>query len=119
MEKRACPECQEPISGRTDKKFCSDLCRNAYNNRINSDSNSYIRNVNNALRRNRRILASSLDGEKSMLSRQKLADKGFNFRYCTHHTVTKNNHTYIFCYEYGYLPVENDMVLVVKRQDGK
>jgi hypothetical protein len=34
-----------------DKKFCSDGCRNAYNNKINKDSNNYMRNTNNKLRK--------------------------------------------------------------------
>ena len=38
MEKRECLECREPVKGRVDKKFCSDYCRNAYNNNVNKDS---------------------------------------------------------------------------------
>ena len=53
---RACLECGAKIVGRIDKKFCSDACRNAYNNRINKDSKNLIRNTNNRLRRNYRIL---------------------------------------------------------------
>lgn len=116
MEKRICPECGEPIKGRIDKKFCSDMCRNAHNNKNNADSNNFVRNVNNALRKNRRILEGALVGETTKISRQKLADKGFNFNYHTSHSTTKNNHTYVFCYEYGYLPLENDYLLVVKRK---
>jgi uncharacterized Zn finger protein (UPF0148 family) len=116
MEKRACPECGEPIVGRIDKKFCSDMCRNTFNNKQNSDNNNYIRNINNSLRKNRRILEESLQGEKTTVAKQKLVDKGFNFSYYTNHSITKNNHKYVFCYEYGYLPIENDYILIVKRK---
>jgi hypothetical protein len=117
MEKRTCPECGEVITGRIDKKFCSDLCRNSFNNKQNSDSTNYIRNINNILRRNRRILEDHLDGDKTTISRKKLIDKGFNFGYCTNQVVTKNNHTYTFCYEFGYLPIEDkDLVLIVRRK---
>ncbi len=116
MEKRTCPECGEPIKGRIDKKFCSDMCRNSFNNKNNSDTNNFVRNINNALRRNRRILESTLQGEVSKVPRQKLLDKGFNFSYHTSQSTTKNNHTYVFCYEYGYLPLENDVMLIVKRK---
>jgi hypothetical protein len=34
------------------QKFCSDVCRNAYNNKINKDSTNFMRNVNNKLRKN-------------------------------------------------------------------
>src|SRR5688572_26626184 len=117
MEKRTCPECGELIKGRIDKKFCSDLCRNSFNNKQNSDTSNYIRNVNNLLRKNRRILEDHLDGEKTTVSRQKLIDKGFSFTYFTNQVVTRNNHTYTFCYEYGYLPIEGkDLILIVKRK---
>ena len=116
MEKRTCPECGEVIKGRIDKKFCSDMCRNSYNNKQNSDTTNYVRNINNMLRKNRRILEESLVGEKVTLPKQKLTDKGFNFKYYTNQVVTKNNHAYFFCYEYGYLPLENELILVVKRK---
>ena len=77
MEKRTCPECGEIIKGRIDKKFCSDMCRNAFNNKVNSDTTNYVRNINNILRRNRRVLEENLQGEKTTLSKQKLIDKGW------------------------------------------
>ncbi|MEO6304578.1 MAG: hypothetical protein ABIP51_15570 [Bacteroidia bacterium] len=117
MEKRTCPECGEIIKGRVDKKFCSDMCRNAFNNKVNSDTTNYVRNVNNILRKNRRILEESLpETDKITLPKQKLIDKGFNFKYYTNQLVTKNNHTYIYCYEFGYLPLEQNMILVVKKK---
>jgi len=116
MEKRTCPECGEVISGRIDKKFCSDLCRNSFNNKQNSDGNNYVRNINHVLRKNRRILEDHLQGEKTSIAKQKLVDKGFNFSYFTNLVTTKNNHKYFFCYEFGYLPLDNDYILIVKRK---
>ena len=116
MEKRNCPECGEIIKGRADKKFCSDLCRNAYNNKLNSDSTNLVRNINNILRKNRRILEELLPDETAKVSHQKLVDKGFNFNYYTNITTTKTGKNYIFCYEYGYLPIEGNYYLLVKRK---
>ena len=116
MENKTCPECGEGIKGRTDKKFCSDMCRNAYNNRINSANNQYVRNVNNVLRRNRRILEECLVGDKIAVPRQKLAEKGYNFKYITGQTVTENAHPYYFCYEFGFQPLANDHILIVRDQ---
>lgn len=118
MEKKLCAECGEVIKGRSDKKFCSDLCHNAFNNKLNSDSNNFVRNINNVLRKNRRIMEETLgEEEKLTISKQKLSDRGFNFTYFTHHVITKNTKTYVFCYEYGYLPLENDLLLLVKRRE--
>lgn len=33
-DRRVCPVCGEKITGRIDKKFCSDDCRSFYNNRL-------------------------------------------------------------------------------------
>lgn len=115
MEKKACLECGEKITGRADKKFCSDLCRNAYNNKLNSDTNNYVRNVNNILRRNRRVLEELLPKDTATVSMQKLTDKGFNFNYHTNSITTKKGDQYFFCYEYGYLALEHHMYLLVKR----
>lgn len=114
-----CIECNKPLKGRIDKKFCDDMCRNSYNNKLNSDSNAYVRNINNALRRNRRILEQVLPvpEEMSKITKQKMQDKGFQFKYLTHTYVNKKGNIYYFCYEYGYLLLENDWVLVVKRKE--
>jgi hypothetical protein len=117
MEKKVCLDCGEGIRGRSDKKFCNDICRNSYNNKINSDTTNYVRNVNNILRKNRRILEENLKGETTTISKQKLIDKGFNFKFYTNQIITKNNHQYVYCYEFGYLLLDKEMVLIVKRKE--
>lgn len=116
MEKRVCLECGESFNGRVDKKFCSDMCRNSHNNKLNSDGTNYVRNITNILRKNRRIMSDFLPGETAKISQQKLIDKGFNFNYHTSITTTKEGKNYIFCYEYGYLPIEGNYYLLVKRK---
>jgi hypothetical protein len=116
MEKN-CPECGEKIKGRADKKFCSDMCRNAYNNKLNSDTNNYVRNVNNILRKNRRILEELVPAEMTRSSRSRLLGKGFDFNFYTGSHTTKKGDTYYYCYEYGYLMGENDFVLLVKKRE--
>jgi predicted nucleic acid-binding Zn ribbon protein len=110
-----CLECKESMVGRSDKKFCSDYCRNAFNNRQNSDSNKLVRNINNTLRKNRRVLEKLNPNEKTKSTRDTMLSLGFNFNYHTHLYTTKTGSNYLFCYEYGYLMLENDEVLIVKR----
>ncbi len=116
---KACLLCEKPLKGRSDKKFCDDYCRAAYNNDLKSACNNFMRNVNNALGKNRRILESLLpDGEATAkANRDKLIEKGFQFKYHTHQYNAKNRNTYFYCYDYGYLPLENDWFLVVKRKE--
>ena len=112
---KTCLECGEKIVGREDKKFCSDGCRNAYNNKINKDSTNFMRNVNNKLRKNYRILSAlNVDG-KSKTTRTKLLSKGFDFEFFTNILNTKTGNTYYFVYDQGYLALENDYYMLVKK----
>ena len=117
MEARHCLECNTEIRGRTDKKFCSDHCRNAHNNKLNKDSKNLVRNINNRLRKNYRILDSfELRDGKTRTSKTRLLDKGFDFEYITNLYTTKKGTTYYFVYDLGYLPLDNDYYMIVKRE---
>jgi hypothetical protein len=96
-----CLDCGEKLLGRSDKKFCSDQCRNNYNNRINRDSNNYVRNVHGLLRRNRKILSDLFDDGHRRLHRDALIAKGYNFTFFTHLVETPENVKWSFCFEYG------------------
>ena len=112
---KTCLECSEKIVGREDKKFCSDGCRNSYNNKIHKDSTNFMRNVNNKLRKNYRILSAlNVDG-KSKTTRTKLLSKGFDFEFFTNILNTKTGNTYYFLYDQGYLALENDYFMLVKK----
>lgn len=117
VEKK-CLECGDKLVGRADKKFCSDPCRISYNNKLNSDETNYVRNVNNALRKNRRILAELNPNSKTVsVSRQKLLEKGFDFAYLTSLFTTREGKVYKYCYEQGYLEMDRGFyLLVVKKQ---
>lgn len=114
---RTCPVCGDEIVGRIDKKFCSDQCRSTFNNSTNKDTNNYVRRVNHILRKNRKILADLNPEGKTKVSRQTLHDRGFNFNYYTNTYRTKNGNLYFFCYDQGYLPVENQWYALVEKQD--
>ena len=111
-----CEECRTPIIGRVDKRFCSDQCRATFNNRLNSDVKGYIRNTNNALRRNRRILIELNPSGRSKITRDELLTKGFDFSHITSMYTTKEGAQYYYCYEQGYVSVENDAFLLVKKK---
>ena len=111
-----CLECNEKIVGREDKKFCSDGCRNAFNNKINKDSTNFMRNVNNKLRKNYRILSELNTEGKSKTTRMKLMSKGFDFEFFTSILNTKTGNTYYFLYDQGYRVLEDDYYMLVKKE---
>lgn len=121
MEARICLECGSKIRGRIDKKFCNDQCRNTYHNRIKGDASSLVKQVNHTLQHNRNVMNRLIPDVKGKItvSRSKLIQEGFDFTYHTHTYTTKNGHTYVFCYEYGYLPLENEVIMLVKREENR
>jgi len=116
IKPRLCLNCEKPVKGRTDKKFCDDYCRNSYNNQLKSNTTNLVRNINNALGKNRRILENQFaEGEEmTKTTKQKLIQKGFQFKYFTNTYTNKKGNVYFFCYDLGYLPLENDWYLLVK-----
>jgi predicted nucleic acid-binding Zn ribbon protein len=113
---KTCLECGEKIVGREDKKFCSDSCRNSYNNKINKDHTNLMRNINNRLRKNYRILVELNPDGKSKTTRNKLMTKGFDFEYLTSIYKTKTGNTYYFIYDYGYMELDNEQYILVKKE---
>lgn len=116
MKKKKCLECGDEYMGRGDKKFCSDNCRSAYNNKLNSDATNFVRNINNRLRKNRRILQELNPKGKNKVHRDALLERGFNFSYFTNTYTTKSGNTYHFCYDQGYLELDGSYYALVIRQ---
>ena len=115
---RLCATCNKTLRGRTDKKFCDDFCRNTFNNQLRSTHNNVIRNINNALRKNRRILEEMLQEKDCFIKTkmEKLLYKGFQQQYVTHTYTNQKGKTYYFCYDYGYMPLDNSSLLIVKHK---
>ncbi|MFN7822301.1 MAG: hypothetical protein ACK5PO_05020 [Bacteroidota bacterium] len=117
-EERKCVTCQKPLRGRSDKKFCNEYCRNVYNNRMYSETNSYVRNINQNLRKNRKILQGFLR-DKHFMTRApqyRLFSQGFRFQFFTHTFTNRQGRQYFFCYEYGYMLIDKEKVLIIKRK---
>lgn len=115
MGNQICLSCGDTFSGRVDKKFCSDGCRNTYNNSLNRDSSNLMKNINNRLRKNYRILVELNTLGKTKVTRNKLISKGFDFHYLTEILQTQKGHAYYFVYDQGYLKLEDDWFMLVKK----
>jgi len=113
---RKCLECGEPLHGRIDKKFCTDSCRNAHNNKLKCTSgNNYVRKVNGILVKNRNVMSALNPEGKTSVHKSRLLKKGFDFGFYTNQYITKTGTVYYFCYDQGYLPLDNDFFMLVRR----
>ncbi len=111
---RVCLDCGARLLGRSDKKFCSDQCRNNYNNRLNRDQNNYVRNVHAQLRRNRKVLADLFDAGHHRIHRDALLAQGYNFTFFTHLVETREGLRWSYCFEYGFREAETGYLELMK-----
>jgi predicted nucleic acid-binding Zn ribbon protein len=104
-QERKCLTCQKELKGRSDKKFCNEYCRNVFNNNQN-------------LRKNRKILEGFLRNKHFMARapQYRLFSQGFRFQFFTHTYTNRQGRQYFFCYEYGYMLLDKERVLIVKRK---
>jgi hypothetical protein len=75
-----------------------------------------MRNINNKLRKNHRILSEQKYVEgKAKTTKNKLISEGFNFDYFTNLRIYKNGAEYRFVYDIGYKFLEEDWILLVRK----
>lgn len=114
-----CRQCGKAVKGRTDKRFCDDYCRSAYNNQLKAQLSKTVKTVNATLLKNRKILERLLPATEQMIktTRERLLKQGFSFTYHTHVLTTRTGKNYVYCYEYGYLPLDKDWLLLVRKKE--
>lgn len=112
-----CAECGEALIGRADKKFCNDQCRSAHYHKQNADALQLIRQTNNQLKKNRNILATLNPEGKTRVKKSQLDREGFNYKLFTSTYTTRENKTYYFVYDQGYLQLEGDYLMLVRNKE--
>ncbi len=111
QEKKYCLCCNEWLmTGRIDRKFCGDACRNGYHNDEFRNRNNLMRNIVNSLKRNRRALI--VLAEKQTATIAELAALGFVQDYFTHVSKCEED-TVFYCFDMGYKFVEGLSVHIV------
>lgn len=114
---KQCVQCGDPVRGRSDKKFCCGDCRTAFNNTLNRDANNFMSKINRILRNNRRILAAFNPEGKAKVRKEKLLTAGFQFAYYTNIYETKAGRIYKFCYDQGYIELDEFTYALVHRKE--
>jgi hypothetical protein len=113
---KTCLNCGKVLKGRSDKKYCNDHCRNLYNNNCRKEED-HLKTINRVLKKNRVILKSLLsrDRKSCRTTKDHLDFLQFHFCFYTHSQTNKFGQTFHFCYEYGYLTLALDQIVVIKR----
>jgi len=115
-----CLQCEKKLSGRSDKKFCNDTCRNLYNRNRKKNAPEWRSDkeegIIKAIKKNYDILknASTFKTFPFTYSRHEMLDQGFHFKFHTSIRENKSNHEiYYFCFEYGYKLLSAEKVIIV------
>lgn len=111
---KKCPYCNKIISGRKDKMFCDDRCRNNFYYKVNCEQKTFIRNTNKKLLRNRGILRTLNPSGKKIVSKDELDELGFDFNCFTSVYKTKKGKEYHLVYDHAYsIDEQNNVSLIV------
>ena len=113
-----CMHCNKIIkSGRSDKKFCDEACKNAFYNLIKIQEHAEIKRVDLILKKNRRILKKLFNPllAETVVSGESLLKARFEFNFHTHHVITKTfSNEFIFCYDYGYRELTDGKYKIIR-----
>jgi hypothetical protein len=118
---KKCLNCSELFEGRSDKKYCSSYCKSSYhyNQKQKTEDQIFIR-IDKQLRINRRLLKLYNKAGKSVVRKDVLIKSGFNPKYFTHYWKNNNQEVYLFCYEFGFLNIQQNgksKYVLIKWQD--
>lgn len=118
MEKRKCKMCNVPITGRSDKIFCSPNCKTEYHYKLRKATAKEVVEINKILARNRSILLEILgkNNKQKKIPRLMLDRKKFNFKYHTHLTRNIKGKLYFYCYDIAWMEFSDNEVLIIKRK---
>lgn len=111
---RCCAFCGRELTGRADKKFCDDTCRNNYAYRRNKYGDEVISKINKSLQNNRTVLRSMVRSGRKIVKKQTLVDNGFDFNVITGVYETHRKQDYKLLYDYAYRCISDEDVLVIK-----
>lgn len=112
-----CLECGDEISyGRSDKKFCSDECRNRHHNTYHRSCRNYKRKVAAILDKNYEILENLVNSGVKAVWVSEIIAMGYNPAYVTSYKK-HGRRSMCHCYDICYIATDNRMTSIAKIQN--
>lgn len=100
--KQTCLNCGSSVYGRSDKKFCSDECRNEYHNHHLTQKRKLRRSVIEALDRNHSCLEQVMVLGLNSVSLEEMEELGFEKDVFTGTGKSVKSHRIFRCYDIEY-----------------
>jgi len=113
-----CKICNNEISGRSDKMFCSIKCKNYYHVNLRKATAIAVKEIDKKLHRNRSILLEIMGKHKTQIKipRIELEKRKFSFKYHTHFSINSAQKTYYYVYDFAWMEFSDDELLIVRRK---
>ncbi len=109
-----CKECGKELRGRSDKKFCSDMCRNSFHNKKRRTDNIRIAEVNKILLRNNRIFNKYISENEVFININQALDEGVDLTHFTSIQINPSGETCFVCYDTGFVIKSRNMIKITK-----
>ncbi len=117
MSGRICKNCNKNIRGRSDKKFCSISCKNAYHYQQKNSIPQAILVIDKILHKNHGIMSALFQTKHEYyfyVAKTKMTELGFNFSYFTGTYKNSKGKVYHYIYDYAWMEFSNQEIMVVK-----
>lgn len=97
---KLCLTCNSKFTGRADKKFCNDACKNEYHNQLNSVKKPFEKMQLSAARKNHDILSKLETLGKEKIALEELELYGFDFEGFTGLKILNKGKFLLYCFDY-------------------
>ena len=117
QQKKYCRLCKKIVRGRSDKKFCSNACKNEYHFRLRKSTQGVVTETDKILHRNRPILLECIGKNKKQIriSRTILDKKKFNHSYITGYYINSKEKVYHLIYDFAWMEFSDGSILIIRR----
>ena len=110
-----CNHCKKDFEGRSNKKFCSTKCKNAFHNERLKEKESHLNELNRILHKNWVVLGKLYEIYRSSpISIQIAKAHGFVDKYHTHIHKSPRGESYTMLYDYGFKNHLNEQIQIVQ-----
>lgn len=114
VARKKCLECKTEIIGRSDKIFCSDYCRASNHNRKNHRKIKLVREINQILSINRKILSDFHKRKIELVSKDDLIAAGYRFKFQTGWYENEKGLKISKCYDFAFEKISPDSYKIYK-----
>lgn len=113
-----CKVCNNEVSGRADKIFCSVSCKNEYHITLRTVTKNVAFPLDKILHRNRSILLEIMGAKssKKKVLRSELVSKKFQFNFLTHYNINSQGKMYHHVYDFAWMEFSDDEILIVRQR---